>query len=345
MQPGRDREVAEIIRHDRAVEVGRLLLGELDGPMRPIFPEDYREIPRRQLKSGMHSLRDGRRDEVTRFCKRNFKNVGLNKLAHLYEPLYSHGGVWRLPLTEFIQQLGEPREDVLRDAPLHSTVVLSGLWGLQFEFPEAHLMKDIAIAFNTSLFVETALIPYKMIPLLKIKEIETRRLVADLQRQGAASRRSCVISCFNLLEAYINGIAWAYVQKNDISALSNKKQEILTEGQGSILDKLVRIPQIVKNQLTGPLHQASDPLKTFKEMIKPFRDSIVHASPFSASERYGGYDKLSKIYELSIITVNVAIDNTIEIISKIHQFVGGRDLFPQWVLARKDDGSFDMDIV
>lgn len=184
-----------------------------------------------------------------------------------------------------------------------------------------------------------------MIPLLKIKEIETRRLVADLQRQGAASRRSCVISCFNLLEAYINGIAWAYVQKNDISALSNKKQEILTEGQGSILDKLVRIPQIVKNQLTGPLHQASDPLKTFKEMIKPFRDSIVHASPFSASERYGGYDKLSKIYELSIITVNVAIDNTIEIISKIHQFVGGRDLFPQWVLARKDDGSFDMDIV
>lgn len=41
MSTGRQTEVNRIVKHDRAVEVAKLLLGKLNGPMRRIFPDDY----------------------------------------------------------------------------------------------------------------------------------------------------------------------------------------------------------------------------------------------------------------------------------------------------------------
>ena len=152
----------------------------------------------------------------------------------------------------------------------------------------------------------------------------------------------CVLSCFNLLEAYINGIAWDYTESHDISRISKNNRDVLTSGQASILDKLVKIPEIVTDQSPGPLSRDNDPLMTFKEIIKPFRDSIVHASPFSAPARFGGYDKLSKVYELDLQTVRSTVDLTVGIIGRIHQFVGGEGNLPQWVPVRGADGSFDL---
>ena len=47
---GRKREVAEIVRFERAAQVGRLLLGELDGEMERIVPDSYVEKPRKNSK-------------------------------------------------------------------------------------------------------------------------------------------------------------------------------------------------------------------------------------------------------------------------------------------------------
>lgn len=49
MDAGRKREAEEIVRYKRAAEVGRLLLGELDGPMEPIYVEQYVSWPRKKL--------------------------------------------------------------------------------------------------------------------------------------------------------------------------------------------------------------------------------------------------------------------------------------------------------
>ena len=111
MKTGRDREVDAIVAHDRAVEVANLLMGKLNRPMRRIFPEDYRSLHRRNLRSGKESLRDGRAEELEGFCERNFgTNVG--RLAGLYERLYDHASQLRLPLTEFAFLIGRPQEGV-----------------------------------------------------------------------------------------------------------------------------------------------------------------------------------------------------------------------------------------
>jgi len=144
------------------------------------------------------------------------------------------------------------------------------------------------------------------------------------------------------VEAYINGLAWDYVQTHDISNLSKKNQNVLTESERpvNIIDKLVKIPRLVVEQEAGPLHQTREPLKSFIEVVKPYRDAIVHASPFAAPERFGGYDKLSKLYELNFATVKHAVDITLALVGNIHQFVNGDGQLPAWIPSRAEDGKF-----
>jgi hypothetical protein len=150
----------------------------------------------------------------------------------------------------------------------------------------------------------------------------------------------CVLSCFNLIEAYINGVAWDFTETHDISSLSKNKQDVLQSGRSSLLDKVIRVPEIVTGQSPGPLTLDNDPLKTLKDIIKPFRDSIVHASPFSAPDRFGGYDKLSKVYDLTLETTRGAFDLTVEVIQRIYRFLGGDSDGPLWLPPRDTAGRF-----
>lgn len=342
MKTGRDREVNAIVAHDRAVEVANLLMGKLNRPMRRIFPEDYRLLPRRRLRSGKVSLRDGRAEELEGFCERNFGTTNVARLAGLYERLYEHASQLRLPLKEFAALIGQPQEGVLRGAPRHSTIAISP-WGLQTEYPEMHLVRDMAVAFNWAVRIDDEIKQHEGTPWAKAKRDEARKHIAVLNTRAAFHRRTCVLSCFNLIEAYINGVAWDFTESHDISALSKNKQDVLTSGQASILDKVVKIPEIVTGRSPGSLSQDKDPLKTFKEIIKPFRDSIVHASPFSAPARFGGYDKLSKVYELKLQTVRSTVDLTVDIIGRIHQFLGCDGDLPQWLPPRGTDGMFEVE--
>jgi len=342
MKTGRDREVSEIVNHERAVEVANLLMGKLNRRMRRISPDDYRSLPRRNLRAGKVSLRDGRAQELEGFCERNFGTTCVWRLADLYERIYEHESQLRLPLKEFAGLIGQPQQGVLRGAPRHATVVISP-WGLQTEYPEMHLVRDVAVAFNSAVTLDAEIEQHRGTPWPKAKQDEVRKHLADLLRQAAFHRRMCVLSCFNLIEAYVNGVAWDYADSHDISSLSKNKQDVLTSGQASILDKVVRVPEIVTGKTPGPLAQDKDPLKTFKEIFKPFRDSIVHASPFSAPARFGGYDKLSKVYDLTLQTARSTVDLTVDIVEQIHRFLGGDGSCPQWVPPRGTDGKFEVE--
>lgn len=335
---GRQREVAAIVAHDRAVEVAKLLMGRLNGPMRVIFHEDYHSLPRRNLRSGKQSLRDGRQDELKDFCQRNFGTSDFKRLAALYERLYANRSELRLSLNEFAEIVGQPPGNILRGAPRHSTIALSP-WGLQTEYPEMHLARDMACAFNEAFRLDGEIKSHGRPSWADAKRPEFKEHIAHVKTRATLHMRTCILSCFNLAEAYINGIAWDFVETNGTGGLSKRKQALLTD-QATILDKLTKVPEIVAGSTPGPLSHDNDPLKSFKETIKPFRDSIVHASPFSAPGRFGGYDKLSNIYDLSIETVADAVNLTIKIIAAIHQFVGGDGFLPKWLPERRDDGTF-----
>lgn len=346
MTSGREREAYEIVRFERAAEVGRLLLGELNGPMEPIFVELYVDKPRKELRARREHIRSFLRGELTNFCRANFLNMDAEDLAKLYEPLFSRGSDWYLPLVDFVRDFGKFRPNVLKGSPLHSTIHISP-WGLQTDFPEMHLVKDLAVSFNDAVDIEeTELTPYRTKWLYENKQKETRTKLADLNRRGEANRRSCILSCFNLIEAYINGLAWDYVQTHDISSLSQDNRNVLTEFERPVkfIDKLIKIPRLVTEKDTGALHQSRDPLKSFIEIVKPYRDAIVHASPFTAPEKFGGYDKLAKLYDLDLATVRQSVNLTVGLIGAIHNFVDGVDELPNWMPKRTEDGKFVVEV-
>jgi hypothetical protein len=84
MKTGRDREIDEIVAHDRAVEVANLLMGKLNRPMRRIGPEAYHSKPRRQLRSGVTSLREGKTEQLSEWCEKYFGTENYHRLAGLY---------------------------------------------------------------------------------------------------------------------------------------------------------------------------------------------------------------------------------------------------------------------
>lgn len=342
MDSGRKREAEEIVLYKRAAAVGLLLLGDLDGPMDSISIEQYLNKPRKYLRAEREAIRKSLCGKIDKFCRENFENINPEDLAKMYELLMEHGCTWYLPLSDFSRYFGGFKQGVLRGAPLHATIHISP-WGLQTDFPEHHLMKDLAISFNEVVEIEEhCLQPFRNRTWHDIKEKGTRVAIADLIRRSEANQRACILACSNLIEAYINGLSWDYVQTKDISSLSKENQNVLTESERpvNIIDKLIKIPRLVAERDTGTLHQTRDPLKSFIEVIKPYRDAIVHASPFAAPEKFGGYDKLTKIYTLNLSTVRQAVDITFAIIGEIHSFTGGNGELPIWVHPRNDDGTF-----
>jgi hypothetical protein len=67
------------------------------------------------------------------------------------------------------------------------------------------------------------------------------------------------------------------------------------------------------------------------EKAKQFRDSLMHPSPFSALEKFGGYDKLEKLFNLDIKIVSKSVSEIIEIIKQIELKKGDNSPIPIWL--------------
>jgi hypothetical protein len=197
---GRYREAFDIVRLKRAAEVGRLMLGQLDASLKEIRQDLYVDKPRRELKAEVAALRSSLRGELLKFCQQNFVDVKPVKLADLYEDIFKHNSQYRLPLNEFVNRVGRPRPKVLKGAPRHATVCLSP-WGLQTEFPEMHLARDLALSYNDAFDVEENVGSRSIVSWRKAKEEKFREPLAVELSRGKYSMRMCLLSCFNLSEA------------------------------------------------------------------------------------------------------------------------------------------------
>ena len=75
-------------------------------------------------------------------------------------------------------------------------------------------------------------------------EKQQKKIAASWRRKLYASR-SCILSSFNLIEAYLNGVAWDFLNYKTTSHLSNRQQKLLEDTSGtSIRDKVIKYPEI-----------------------------------------------------------------------------------------------------
>jgi hypothetical protein len=109
---------------------------------------------------------------------------------------------------------------------------------------------------------------------------------ADRKRL-AAFRRAAVFTAFNMVEAYLNSVAFdALIERG--AKLTSKERDILSEwdsarGRQRLVNfrgKLLQYPRLAVGAVHPPLQESnSDAFATLVGEAKDFRDSIVHANP------------------------------------------------------------------
>ena len=325
---GRDREASIIRQANRAAAVGRLMLGETRQWVEFLEADqvDLTALPRRQLKSGKADVKRRLSVELETFCEKNFKGMTQQRLSDMYEDIKAFRGM-EVPLVEFERRFAPVRKEVLRGNPAHLTVSVS-LWGLQFRIPEEELAKDIMEAVDLIAGAEEQLRSFESSPQAEL--LRNRAKIGSLFRQKMFAARSSVIVCFNLMEAYLNGIAWDFLRTADTALLSNRSKKLLEDStSASIREKLQKYPEIIAG--TSPWSADDTDLVQFLEVVKPFRDSLVHPSPFAAPEKFGGYDKLRLLYRTDKETAELAVSTTTKLVLRIHKHIKPKAPLPPWL--------------
>ncbi len=326
---GREIDAKRIREANRAATVGRLLLGEIRNWQEFLDADtaDLEALPRRQLKSGRADVRNRLSQEIRTFCSQNFEGMNAARLSKMYEEIKAYRG-FELPLLEFESRFARIRREVIRGAPSHATVCVS-LWGLQFRFPEHELAQDVLAAVSLCAETQAELKKYEGMEQRKVQQ--SRDKIKILLREKGFAVRSLVKGCFNLMEAYLNGLAWDFVQVHGTDGLSNRRRGLLDDSASvSIRDKLLKYPETITGR---KLWQPPDSdLDEFLDTVKPFRDSLVHPSPFSTPGKFGGHDKLRLFYRIDHATAMMTVRLLVNLIRKIHVHVfQGHQGLPRWL--------------
>lgn len=322
---GRDKEASLIRDANLASAVGRLLLGEISSWQEFLEPDsiDYAELPRRQLKSGKLDIQRSLQGRIDGFCKSNFKSMTRDKLVKLYGVLKAHGRL-EIPYLEFCRTYSPINNFQKSGYPEHSTVCIS-LWGMQYRFPEHDFSNDMVVALSQLSEADADLEKYKGKEHNKLKR--DKDLISGLIRKVESSKRQVMQTSFSLLECYLNGLAWSFYNKVDKSELSQRKTDLLKDTSNvNLRDKVMKYPKSIFGK---ELNEST--YKFILDEAKPYRDSLMHPSPFSAPEKFGGYDKLEKLYNLDEDIVLKTVFGVIKIAEEIEKMKGQSAPVPIWL--------------
>lgn len=329
----RDLEQETILKANRACAAGNLMLAKLDNWEKFFEPETepLDSYPRKNIRAGYRNVKLNLSKEIDIFCKKNFQNMNLDTLERLYLHIKQNRGL-AMPLTTFEKKFTKIKPEVLKGVPHHATILIS-LWGLQFKFPEDFLSKDIRQAIRILKQHHIKLHPYQS------RETSFSELKNAKEEIGVAIRfseyaiRSTILCCFNLLESFLNGLAWEFCQNpENLLNLSSKQSKLIQDtNQVSLKDKVFKYPKIISQQEIS--ENEKQWIFEWIDYFKPYRDSLVHPSPFQAPEKFGGYDKLQKLYSMDLELALEAAIITKEICKTIYLHIHGKtSSLPSWLI-------------
>ncbi|MDH5559842.1 MAG: hypothetical protein OEY59_03215 [Deltaproteobacteria bacterium] len=312
----KEKVLAKIRQANKAAAVGRLMLGELKSWQEFLQADSaiHENLSRRQWKSGAKDVKRRLSAEIKKFCSQNFEGMSIEHLSELFEEIKAKRRL-ELPVHEFESKYAKIKGRVISGNPAHSTIVFS-LWGLQFKSPEDHLAKDVIQAISSLLEAEEFLGNFNKKQHAQIKNEKEK--IADYISKSSFSARMAIIVCSSLVEAFLNGLSWEFCRTTEnLAELSNNKKKLLKDG--SFREKLQKYPEIFTGR---PLSEKdSETVETFLAEVKPYRDSLMHPSPFIGDEKYGGQDKTMNFYAIDSKLAFSTVSKTILLIAMIYSHI------------------------
>jgi hypothetical protein len=281
----------------KALVASRLLMGEITAWT--AF-EDERKIAgqivnRRTARSVSSQIGRGYPElskKVQDFIDSNFVNCETGDLARLCDEVEVGRGI-SLRLDEFEKRFFPLAAPVKARVPFYAHVHISP-YGLQFEFPEHHFLRDMETALPELLEARLGLAPFGGPDFDAKRE---RDIVARLVAKEKFLSRSIVSAAFSLLETFLSGYFFTTIHTESIGRLTCDDEFLKyarTKESAPLRDRLDRVVGFASNGAEGGKNQ---PFKTLIETGKRYRDAIHHTTPFERRD-IGPGGRLTALYEI-----------------------------------------------
>jgi hypothetical protein len=196
---------------------------------------------------------------------------------------------------------------------------------LDMYLPEASLYEDMCLAYNQA---------------FNLKNPDTKPDV----KARAFYVRSTVISAFNFVESFLNGLAFDFVTTCR-RTLSEAEVDFLTEWDSKrkrqryvkLREKAVQYPKIVLNRKNPPFTESTcAPLQILMLKVR-LRDAVVHSSPKPIGDEI---PKMKDLVEMELDDATKVADAAVDFVKLVDQEVHKGRYDNTWLIPRSDDGQF-----
>lgn len=303
----------------KALVVSRLMIGDI--PNWVAFEKErdtaLRIANRRTARSVSSQIgRDyrGLWTEVKKFIDKNFVGCDQEQLAMLCDEIKSGSGL-SLRLDEFESKFFQLAESVKNSVPFYAHIHIS-TYGLQFEFPEHHFLRDIETALPELLDTQFRLATFSD------PESDSRRdraLIGGLVAKEKFLSRSIISATFSLAEAFLSGLFFTALHTKWVGRRPCDEDFLAyaaTRESAPLRDRLDRVIRFVS---AGAETVDEVPFKGFIESGKRYRDAIHHTTPFQRKDVEPG-GRLTTLYEVDADVAIRSVVLSVEMLRKISQW-------------------------
>lgn len=225
--------------------------------------------------------------------------------------------------------------------PAHAYIAFHGgayrtvVGEVEIHLVEACLFEDMCALFNAAKMAE---------PKMLTKHSQGQSKIC--RKTAVALFRATITAVFNLMEAYLNGLAYDYCVQNK-HTLDDATKRMLTEWDYarkrpyylSLRDKVLQYPKIILGHTHPPIQENNTPEFRFLIDYKDKRNAIVHPSPGPDLETYENLNS-DQFFNLDQTQVERVVDCAITLIRKIEKTITGNTDSLFWLHLRGTDGLF-----
>lgn len=282
----------------KALVVSRLLMGELTNWAS--FETERKTATqvanRRTARSVSSQIGRGYQElsaAIRNFIDENFAVRDYDALARLCDEIEVGPGL-SLRLDEFERKFISLAERAKRRFPSYAHVHIS-TYGLQFEFPEHHFLRDMETSLPELMSTRLRLADFSH------PEFDTshdRSSIAQLIAKENFLSRSTISAAFSLAEAFLSGLFFIAVHTKSVGCLDCDEEFLKfaeTKESAPLRDQFDRVVRFASN---GKENGNAEPFRTFVEVGKRYRDAIHHTTPFQRKDVEPG-GRLTALYEIN----------------------------------------------
>lgn len=293
---------------------------------------NYLEVDNQELKVRIKDLRE----DVKSAGKKAFPNWKPKDADRVVSWLADRFDEWKSPIHclgrvyEVECALGSLPHRRFMDCPPYAQVVLQGFHGAGIRHPEYHLATDLSLLFNLFLDAEELIASKKANGL------------AHMSEHSQSLGRSVILACFNLLEAFITGLAAAHLHAHPETPPESAQKLRGLSAKGKYVDLRLEqkysefLPLIIGRPW---LDSDKPPFRELFGRCKLQRNALAHPSMPVHSEDARRVQNEFHFHDITLQGVSEVVDLTLGAVCRIWNLVHGKPK-PSWLWLRQEDGRF-----